>query len=952
MAADNLGGPHTVTLSTGTYTLTNALPNRQITIGNTSQNIAINGNGPANTVISMLSDTNRDRIMLINPAGTVTGVTTKCSGIKFVNGYLTSDTFGGGGIYAGGIGVNILDITNCWFDNNVCPSVGGNGGIGGAINMFQGTLNVVDSTFTSNKSLDGDAGAIFFILYNLNSNDYGLVNITRSTFIGNSAKQNGGAIEFSAQGSLKTGQTFSVSISKNTFIANTATNGGAIAANNSAGISIPMINYNRFSGNTSTFSAATSGLLFVNSTGSVNATLNWWGCNTGPTNAGACDRASGIGASGGGILTVSPWLQLRHVASPNLIYVPNATTLTASFLTNSAGTTVSLTNLTALIGLPITFNNAVRGTLSGAQATIQASGTATATFTANAAGAGSADATVDDGTATASITIPTGVSSINRVNIPTNNFSSVQWLVTFTNAISSISAANFALVNGGLGGSPLITSVVPAGPATNTNWTVTANTGSGFGTLGLNMTNSAGASAIVTNVPFTGQVYTIDLVPPNTSITAQPASVTNSTSASFSFTGSDTGVGVASFQSQLDGGAYLNSTSPVVFLGLSETAHTFNVRAVDGVGNTDATPATVTWTVDITPPTIGISTPSTPTAHFGEFAIFTVTYADLHFNSSTLSVGDVTLNRTGSATGTVVVGAGSGTTRVVTVTNVFGSGTIAISIAAATASDTAGNSAPAAGPSATFDVVQDDFGDAPATYPTLLVSNAARHTIPVGGAALFLGAVPPDGETNGQPNAAATGDNIVGSNDEDGVVLPPVFTRSTGSNVTFTASASGILNGWIDWNADGDWSDAGEQVFVNRNLVSGANVLSVVAPTNTITGSSAARFRFGSQSGLAVIGQAIDGEVEDYIANFAVTAASTNAEQRKILAFQFATNGFVVTFAGIAGQTGFVQAAATPLGSWTNVSPPIVMGGPAVTNYLEVTNPVTTSRVYRALFTY
>jgi predicted outer membrane repeat protein len=613
-AADNLGGTHTVTLSTGSYVLTNALPNRQITIGNTAQNITINGNGPANTIISMTADANKDRILLVNPVGTVNNVFTTFSGVKFANGYLTSDTYGGGAIYAGGVGAQGLTITNCLFDNNVAPSVAGNGGIGGAINMFQGTLNVVDSTFTNNKSMDGDAGAIFYILYNQNAADDGVINITRSTFTGNTAKQNGGAISFSAQGSLQPGQTFSVSINKNTFLANTATGyGGAIAANNSAAVSIPQINFNRFVGNISTASATTSGLLFVNSAGSVNATNNWWGCNAGPTTA-SCNQASGVGVAGAGSLNVANWLQLRHAANPNTIFIPNSTTLTATFLTNSAGTFVPVANLTALIGLPITFNNTVRGTLSGAQTTIQSSGTATATFTANTAGAGSADATVDSGTVTASITIPTGVSSINRTNLSPTNLTSVTWKVTFTNAVSGVNGANFSLVNGGLGGSPAITSVTAVGGAPATDWIVTASTGSGSGTLGLNMVGGAGVSAVIVNLAFTGQSYTIDLVAPNTSITAQPPALTNSAAASFGFTGSDTGVGVASFQYQLDGGSYTTAASPVNFAGLSSASHTFNVRAVDGAGNTDASPATVTWTVDTIPPTVNCSIDITVTA--------------------------------------------------------------------------------------------------------------------------------------------------------------------------------------------------------------------------------------------------------------------------------------------------------------------------------------------------
>lgn len=101
MAADNLGGTHTVNLSTGTYNLSKA-PNSQITIGNTPQNITINGNGPANTIINMVNDANRDRILLINPVATTNSPVISISGITFQNAYLTSDAFGGGAVYSGG----------------------------------------------------------------------------------------------------------------------------------------------------------------------------------------------------------------------------------------------------------------------------------------------------------------------------------------------------------------------------------------------------------------------------------------------------------------------------------------------------------------------------------------------------------------------------------------------------------------------------------------------------------------------------------------------------------------------------------------------------------------------------------------------------------------------------------------------------------------------------------
>ncbi|NBQ44286.1 MAG: hypothetical protein EBU23_17960, partial [Mycobacteriaceae bacterium] len=110
----------------------------------------------------------------------------------------------------------------------------------------------------------------------------------------------------------------------------------------------------------------------------------------------------------------------------------------------------------------------------------------------------------------------------------------------------------------------------------------------------------------------------------------------------------------------------------------------------------------ITTSVDSTPPTISIGSPSVSLTNTGAVT-YTVTYADANFSSSTLANGNITLNKTGTANGSVAV-TGSGTTRTVTISSITGDGTLGISIAAGTASDTTGNLAPAAGPSTTFTV--------------------------------------------------------------------------------------------------------------------------------------------------------------------------------------------------------------------------------------------------------
>jgi hypothetical protein len=82
-----------------------------------------------------------------------------------------------------------------------------------------------------------------------------------------------------------------------------------------------------------------------------------------------------------------------------------------------------------------------------------------------------------------------------------------------------------------------------------------------------------------------------------TTISSKPPSVSNSTSASFSFSGGNG----SSYQCQVDGGAYATCTSPTSYSALSQGSHTFNVRAASGSSSGPAT--SYTWLVDTVPPT-------------------------------------------------------------------------------------------------------------------------------------------------------------------------------------------------------------------------------------------------------------------------------------------------------------------------------------------------------------
>lgn len=169
-----------------------------------------------------------------------------------------------------------------------------------------------------------------------------------------------------------------------------------------------------------------------------------------------------------------------------------------------------------------------------------------------------------------------------------------------------------------------------------------------------------------------------------------------------------------------------------------------------------------------------------------------------------------------------------------------------------------------------------DFGDAPNSYSTSLASNGARHEIITNNP--FLGSLNPDGETDAHLGILSDDENNNASNtdDEDGVAFVTGLARGLDNVVLITASQTGYLQAWFDWNRDGDFKDDGEHIFKDTPLKPGSNRLIVRAPINADTGASWARFRFGSQTGISYSGGATDGEVEDYnieISDLGVTYA-------------------------------------------------------------------------------
>jgi len=158
-----------------------------------------------------------------------------------------------------------------------------------------------------------------------------------------------------------------------------------------------------------------------------------------------------------------------------------------------------------------------------------------------------------------------------------------------------------------------------------------------------------------------------------------------------------------------------------------------------------------------------------------------------------------------------------------------------------------------------------DFGDLPDNYPTKLEDDAARHSYPVyGEVSIYLGEGM-DNENDGKPSVQANLDQF-----DDGVehnnsnLQESIFNAGQQETLTIHTHGAGYLNAWIDWNGDGDFNDAQEQIAHNIDGSSGTIELNLMVPVQGADLTTYARFRYSSEQDLLPTGAAIDGEVEDY----------------------------------------------------------------------------------------
>jgi hypothetical protein len=104
---------------------------------------------------------------------------------------------------------------------------------------------------------------------------------------------------------------------------------------------------------------------------------------------------------------------------------------------------------------------------------------------------------------------------------------------------------------------------------------------------------------------------------------------------------------------------------------------------------------------------------------------------------------------------------------------------------------------------------------------------------------------------------------------DDGVVVEDLRVGQTdaAASIVVTSATSGtVLDGWIDFNGDGSFGGALEQIFDSVPLTNGTSTLNFEVPSWAADGQTFSRFRLsrGIPMGLPQDGSAANGEVEDY----------------------------------------------------------------------------------------
>ena len=230
-----------------------------------------------------------------------------------------------------------------------------------------------------------------------------------------------------------------------------------------------------------------------------------------------------------------------------------------------------------------------------------------------------------------------------------------------------------------------------------------------------------------------------------------------------------------------------------------------------------------------------------------------------------------------------------------------------------------------------------DYSDAPASY------GAPVHQIVAG---YKLGTAAPDWDGGPFATPNADGDDLSGSDDEDGITLP-TFQKGVQTTLDVRVSgANGRLQAWIDYDGNGVF-DSGEKIANNAqdngsgtDPVAEDGLIRIIftPPASATSNQTFLRLRWSTQTDLNATAAAPDGEVEDYAFTFGVAPPPTTPPgggsvpsscpaDRQLLAQP--GNGLSQTSTNVTSP-GQALGALSPNGSYASSSNAASLGANAV----------------------
>ncbi|MGV3695874.1 reprolysin-like metallopeptidase [Flavobacterium sp.] len=383
-----------------------------------------------------------------------------------------------------------------------------------------------------------------------------------------------------------------------------------------------------------------------------------------------------------------------------------------------------------------------------------------------------------------------------------------------------------------------------------TSYAVSGLTASTSYTFNVRAKDAAGNASADSN---TVNVTTLTPAPDTTAPSAPTlsASGTTLTSTNLSWSGATDNVAVTGYDIYKDG-IFLASTASTNYsaTGLtSSTSYAFYVQAKDAAGNSSVASNTVnvtTLTPDTTAPSAptlsasGTTSSSTNLSWSGATDNVAVTGYDVYRNGALLG-------STTTATTYAVTGLTAATTYTFNVI----------------AKDAAGNA------SANSNTVSVTTLTNSVTYCTSQGNSTADEYIN----RVQLGTINnTSGNNGGYGNFTSISTNLV---------------RGTSNTVTITPAWTGTVYSeayrvWIDYNKDGDFLDAGEQVF-NRNRTTATPISgSFTVPTTALLGTTRMRVSMKYNASPTSCEAFSYGEVEDYTVNITSTARIDDAAITKV----------------------------------------------------------------------